>query len=50
MTKWRDAKLGRPDRIHFTPDGYNLLGDLFFNAFLNEIIYSDDGQYDEFHF
>ena len=50
MTKWRDAKLGQSDRIHFTPAGYNLLGDLFFNAFLNEISYPDDGQSDNFHF
>ena len=50
MTKWRDAKLGQSDRIHFTPAGYILLGDLFFNAFLNEISYPDDGQSDNFHF
>ncbi len=50
MTKWRDAKLGNSDRVHFTPDGYKLLGDLFFNAFINEISYHDDGQSDNFHF
>lgn len=50
MTKWRDAKLGQSDRIHFTAAGYNLLGDLFFNAFVNEIRYYDDEQPDNFHF
>lgn len=50
MTKWRDAKLGQSDRIHFTSAGYNLLGDMFFNAFINEISYSDDEQSENFHF
>lgn len=31
---WRDANLMAKDRIHFTGDGYNLLGDLLFNAFM----------------
>jgi hypothetical protein len=31
---WRDANLMAKDRIHFSGDGYNLLGDLLFNAFM----------------
>ena len=50
MTKWRDAKLGSSDRIHFTSEGYCMVGDLFFNAFINEITYPDDEQSDPFHF
>ena len=50
MTKWRDAKLGRTDRVHFTNEGYNLLGDLLFNALINEITYPSDGKSENFHF
>ena len=35
MDKWRLAGLAQKDRVHFTHSGYNLLGDLFYNAFLN---------------
>ncbi len=31
-TTWRDAKLMANDRIHFSSEGYQLLGDLLFNA------------------
>jgi hypothetical protein len=31
-TKWRDIGLMAKDRIHFSREGYNLLGDLLFNA------------------
>lgn len=31
-TVWRDAKLMANDRIHFSSEGYNILGDLLFNA------------------
>jgi len=34
MGQWRLSGVGQYDRIHFTTKGYNLLGDLFFNAFL----------------
>lgn len=34
MEQWRLKKLAKYDRIHFTPDGYNLIGDLFYNAFI----------------
>jgi lysophospholipase L1-like esterase len=33
-TMWRDANLMAKDRIHFSGEGYNLLGDLLFNAFM----------------
>ena len=32
---WRDAGLMAKDRIHFSGEGYNLLGDLLFNAFMD---------------
>jgi lysophospholipase L1-like esterase len=41
MENWRLAKLAQRDRIHFTSKGYTLIGDLFFNAFMqtkNEIV------------
>ena len=34
MEQWRVAGLAQRDRVHFTAKGYNLMGDLFFNAFL----------------
>ncbi|MEG1555535.1 MAG: hypothetical protein RR356_02275 [Bacteroidales bacterium] len=34
MDKWRIEKYAKYDRIHFTIKGYNLLGDLFYNAFV----------------
>ena len=34
VEKWRDAGLARPDRLHFTQTGYELLGDLFTEALL----------------
>lgn len=34
MDKWRIAKLAQYDRVHFTIAGYNLIGDLFYNAFM----------------
>ena len=42
MTQWRDAKLGQPDRIHFTTAGYNLIGDMLYKAFIKEISYGDE--------
>lgn len=35
MKKWLNAGLAAGDRIHFSRAGYNLQGDLLFNAFLN---------------
>ena len=37
MDKWKAAHLAKTDRIHFNNQGYNLLGDLFFNAFINAL-------------
>ena len=34
MEKWKTESLAKTDRIHFTNAGYNLLGDLFYNAFI----------------
>ena len=34
VEKWRDAGLARPDRLHFTQTGYELLGDLFTEALM----------------
>jgi hypothetical protein len=33
MQKWQDAGLAKKDKIHFTNNGYSLLGNLFYNAF-----------------
>ena len=35
MQKWRAAGYAQSDRVHFTVKGYNLVGDLFYNAFAN---------------
>ena len=37
MDRWRQAKLGRPDRVHFTAAGYQLLGNLFSEALLKAL-------------
>jgi len=31
---WRDAGLMAKDRVHFSGEGYNIIGDLLFNAFM----------------
>lgn len=36
VTSWRDAGLARPDRLHFTKEGYSLLGDLMYNAIVQD--------------
>jgi lysophospholipase L1-like esterase len=35
MEAWVNAKLARPDHIHFTPEGYTILGNLLFNALMD---------------
>lgn len=35
MDGWRDAGLARGDRVHFTQGGYEVLGDLLFNALMD---------------
>lgn len=36
MDKWHKAGLARMDRVHFTAQGYRLVGTLFVQAFLND--------------
>jgi lysophospholipase L1-like esterase len=40
MYKWQQAGLAQRDKIHFTKNGYVLIGDMFFNALLD--YYSTD--------
>lgn len=35
MNKWYKGKLAQRDRIHLTQEGYALLGDMFYSAFIN---------------
>ena len=35
MYKWYTHKLAKYDRVHFTNEGYVLMGNLFYNAFLH---------------
>lgn len=35
MSVWRDAGLAKEDLVHFTPDGYKLIGDLLFDAIMS---------------
>ena len=37
METWRKKGLAQKDRVHFTASGYNLVGDLFFDAFIRDI-------------
>ena len=39
MDKWRLAQLAQSDRVHFTRAGYELVGDLFSNAFVEALQY-----------
>ena len=34
MQSWEEAGLAKKDKVHFTNEGYRLLGDLFYNAFI----------------
>jgi lysophospholipase L1-like esterase len=36
MEKWRTANLAKNDRLHFTTEGYELMGKLLFNAIFRE--------------
>lgn len=38
MAEWEKAELAKKDKIHFTNDGYKLLGDLFYNALITKYI------------
>lgn len=37
MSTWRKKGLAQKDHVHFTASGYQLLGDLLFDAFMNEL-------------
>jgi lysophospholipase L1-like esterase len=38
MEKWRVEKLAHNDRVHFTKEGYELMGKLLYNAIIKELI------------
>ena len=38
MKKWEHDGLAQKDKVHFTPQGYRLLGDLLYNAFVAEYV------------
>ena len=35
MARWEEAGLAQSDKIHFTPAGYKLVGDLLFDAIMD---------------
>lgn len=37
MAKWQNSGLARRDKVHFTRNGYQLLGDLFYQALTREL-------------
>lgn len=37
MAKWQAKGLAQKDRVHFTVNGYNLIGDLFWHAFVQPL-------------
>ena len=38
MRKWEEAGLAKRDKIHFTETGYELVGDLLFNALMDKYV------------
>jgi len=38
MKKWEEKGLAQKDKIHFTPQGYALIGDLIYNALVAEYV------------
>jgi len=38
MKKWEEKGLAQRDKVHFTPQGYSLIGDLIYNALVEEYI------------
>lgn len=38
MRKWEEAGLAKRDKIHFTETGYDLVGDLLFNALMDKYV------------
>jgi lysophospholipase L1-like esterase len=41
MQKWEKAGLAKVDKIHFTKEGYILIGNLFYNALMNYYLNND---------
>lgn len=41
MQTWQEHGLAQPDKIHFTKAGYELLGNLFYNALINFYLQND---------
>ncbi|GHT08084.1 hypothetical protein FACS189426_02860 [Bacteroidia bacterium] len=41
MQKWEKAGLAKMDKIHFTKEGYVLIGNLFYNALMNYYLFND---------
>jgi lysophospholipase L1-like esterase len=39
MQDWENAGLAQKDKVHFTAEGYKLLGDLLYNALIERYIY-----------
>ena len=39
---WKGKKLMRPDRIHFTAEGYRLIGDLLYNALITDYLETNE--------
>ena len=35
MRQWQISGLAKPDKIHFTKEGYQLIGNMFYNAFID---------------
>jgi len=38
MQEWEKAGLAKKDKVHFTNEGYRLLGDLLYNALMDRYI------------
>ena len=38
MQAWEKAGLAQKDKIHFTRDGYQLMGDLLYNALITDYL------------
>ena len=38
MEEWEKAGLAKKDKVHFTNEGYKLLGDLLYNALITRYI------------
>ena len=41
MAQWQEMGLARRDKVHFTQDGYEIIGKMFFDAFLEYYLNTD---------